>query len=112
MLERAGPFGSGNPEPVFALPHHRLVDVQPVGSAHIRARLRSGDGSSIGAVAFRAAGQPLGEALLAARGELVHVVGTLAVDRWGGSERAEMRLRDMARVDAARKGQGAPVSGP
>ena len=59
-IARAGPFGAGNPEPVIALPAHTLVYAEEVGQAHVRARLRAGDGSTIDAIAFRAAGQKLG----------------------------------------------------
>ena len=61
-IARAGPFGAGNPEPMIALPAHTLVYAEEVGQAHIRARLRAGDGSTIDAIAFRAAGQKLGTA--------------------------------------------------
>lgn len=97
-VDRAGPFGAGCPEPVFVLPAHRLTDVVEVGSGgHLRVRLRAGDGTTIGGIAFRAAQEPLGRALLAARGESVHLAGTLTLNRWGGSERAELRVLDLAR---------------
>ena len=67
-----------------------------VGQAHVRVRLRSGDGAMINAIAFRAAGQPLGEALMAARGQPVHAAGTLSIDRWNGNERVQFRLIDVA----------------
>lgn len=97
-LERAGPYGSGCPEPVFALAHQRLLDVSEVGAGHIRVRLRGPDGVNVGAVAFRAGGQPLGEALRAARGDAVHLAGTLSLDRWGGGEKVELRIMDMAKA--------------
>ena len=97
-LARAGPFGSGAPEPCFAFPDHRIVDAQVVGAGgHVRVKIRAGDGAQINGVAFRAAGQPLGQALLAARGESAHLAATLALDRWGGGERAEARVLDIAR---------------
>src|SRR6202171_3746277 len=46
-LNRAGPFGSGNPEPVVALPSHQLVYADEVGQAHLRVRFKSGDGSIV-----------------------------------------------------------------
>jgi single-stranded-DNA-specific exonuclease len=96
-IERAGPYGSGQPEPVFVFPHHRLVEAREVGSGgHVRVKLRGGDGTIIGGIAFRAAGQPLGQALLRALGHQVHVAGTLCVDRWGGHERVEVRVTDLA----------------
>jgi single-stranded-DNA-specific exonuclease len=100
-LARAGPFGSGNPEPVVALPAHTLAYADVVGQTHIRARLRSGDGTMVNAIAFRAAGQPLGQALLQNRGQPVHAAGTLSVDRWNGAERVQLRLIDIAVVDPA-----------
>ena len=96
-LEAAGPYGAGAPEPVVALPSHRLVDCGTVGEAHVRATLEARDGSRLRAIAFRAAGTPLDRGLQAARGRLVHAAGTLALDRWGGgSSRTELRLLDAA----------------
>ncbi|MGO9674065.1 MAG: single-stranded-DNA-specific exonuclease RecJ [Methylocella sp.] len=95
-LERAGPFGSGNAEPVFVLPAHRLIEVSEVGNGHIRLRAQAGDGTRIDGIAFRAGGQPLERALRAAHGAAVHLAGTLALDRWGGSARARLRLLDLA----------------
>ena len=96
-LESAGPFGQGQPEPLFVLPHHRVLDAREVGTGgHVRVRLRSGDGGVINAIAFRAAGQPLGQALQRAIGGVLHVAGTLSIDRWGGSERVQMRIVDVA----------------
>jgi single-stranded-DNA-specific exonuclease len=95
-IERAGPFGAGNPEPVFVFPAHQLVDVVRVGTNHIKVRALAGDGTKIDAIAFRAADSPLGEALLAARGTSVHLAGHLSLDHWGGNERVQLRLIDMA----------------
>ena len=96
MLSRAGPYGAGNPEPVLALPAHRLAYAEPVGENHIRARFKSGDGHVVSAIAFRAAGQPLGRALIDNRGRALHAAGSLAIDRWQGEERVQMRLIDVA----------------
>jgi single-stranded-DNA-specific exonuclease len=96
LLARAGPFGAGNPEPVLALPAHTLVYADPIGENHIRARLRSGDGKFVNAIAFRVIGQPLGKALLDNRGRVIHAAGAIAVDRWQGEERVQLRLTDLA----------------
>jgi len=61
--------------------------------------LQSGDGAMINAIAFRAAGQKLGAALLKNRGRAIHVAGTLAIDRWQGNERVQLRMIDMASAD-------------
>ena len=96
LLSRAGPYGAGNPEPLLALPAHSLVYADPVGEKHIRARFRSNDGKFVNAIAFRAIGQPLGKALLENRGRALHAAGQIAVDRWQGEERVQLRLADVA----------------
>lgn len=99
MLNRAGPFGSGNPEPVIALPSHQIAFAEPVGQAHVRVRLKSGDGAIVNAISFRSLNQPLGNMLLAQRGQPVHVAGSLAIDRWQGAERVQLRIVDAAVPD-------------
>jgi single-stranded-DNA-specific exonuclease len=98
-IARAGPYGPGNPEPVFALPSHVVAYAEEVGQAHVRARLRAGDGKMLPVIAFRAAGQPLGNALIKSRGSAIHAAGALALDRWNGEERVQLRLLDLAPVD-------------
>ena len=84
---------------MLALPAHRIAYAEPVGQSHIRARLRAGDGSTINAIAFRAAGQKLGDALLNSRGQPVHVAGALSLDRWQGEARVQFRIIDIAGAD-------------
>ncbi len=95
-IGRAGPFGSGNPEPVIVLPAHTVSYAEEVGQAHLRVRLKSGDGAGVNAIAFRAAGQKLGSALLNNRGRQVHAAGTFSLDRWQGEERVQFKLTDVA----------------
>jgi single-stranded-DNA-specific exonuclease len=97
-LEAAGPFGAGAPEPMFALPRHRLAEVIPVGAdgRHLRLRAVAGDGRAVEGIAFRASGKKLGEALTRLKGAPVHLAGTLAVNRFGGRERAQIRVVDVA----------------
>jgi single-stranded-DNA-specific exonuclease len=99
MLNRAGPFGAANPEPVIALPAHQLVYADEVGQAHLRLRFKSGDGAIVNGIAFRSVGQKLGHALTQNRGQPLHVAGSLAVDRFQGSERVQLRVLDVAVPD-------------
>jgi single-stranded-DNA-specific exonuclease len=101
-IARAGPFGAGHAEPVFAFPSHTIAYAEEVGQAHVRARLRSADGAILNAIAFRAAGKPLGQALLENRGRNVHAAGTLSIDRYQGEERLQFRLMDLATTGPGR----------
>lgn len=97
-LARAGPFGTARPEPLLAFPAHRLRYVDLAGSLHVRATLATGDGAEISAIAFRCVGTPLGDFLLASRGKTIHVAGHLALNRWQGRERVQLRIVDAARA--------------
>ncbi|MDA8870242.1 single-stranded-DNA-specific exonuclease RecJ [Rhizobiaceae bacterium] len=95
-LQRAGPFGAGNPQPVFAFPNHTLKDAQTVGANHVRFTLRAPDGGQVQGISFRTADAPLGQALLSRIGERLHFVGTLSADSFRGNERVQLRLIDLA----------------
>jgi single-stranded-DNA-specific exonuclease len=102
LIERAGPYGQGNPEPRFAFPAHRLKFAKVVGTAHVRCTLEAGDASRLDAVAFRAADQPIGQTLLSAGGMPLHIVGHLRRDTWNGRDRRELVIEDVA--DPRRQG--------
>ncbi|YBV97358.1 single-stranded-DNA-specific exonuclease RecJ [Phyllobacteriaceae bacterium JZ32] len=95
-LEKAGPYGSGHPQPVLVLPHHRLIGANVVGKDHIRATLAGVDGKRVNAIAFRAAGSTLGEFLLKQSGQSIHVAGNLSINHWNGSSAAQIRIMDAA----------------
>ena len=96
-LEAAGPYGSGHPQPIFALPQHRVRDARVIGAGgHVKVRLESAEGTALDGIAFRAADKPLGELLLGSRGRSLHVAGTLAGDHWQGQRRVQLRIIDAA----------------
>ncbi len=96
LIERAGPYGQGNPQPRFVFPAHRVKFAKVMGEAHVRVTLEAGDASKIDGIAFRAIGQPLGDLLLGTGGMPIHVAGTLRRDSWGGRERIELMIDDAA----------------
>jgi single-stranded-DNA-specific exonuclease len=99
-IERAGPFGAGNPTPIFAFPGHKIRYPQVVGKGgHIRFTLQSGDGARLKSIAFRAAGSPLGDLLLNSDDTPVHIAGTLGLDHWQGREEVQVRVVDGARPE-------------
>jgi len=96
LLERAGPYGHGHPQPRFAFPAHRIKFAKVVGENHVRCTLEGGDGSRLDAVAFRAAGQPLGDLLLTSAGMPLHIAGQLRRDTWNGRDKRELVIEDAA----------------
>jgi single-stranded-DNA-specific exonuclease len=96
LLEKAGPYGAGHAAPRFVFPAHRIGFAKLMGEAHVRCTLKSGGGASIGAIAFRAAGTPIGDALLRGDGRPFHIAGRLQRDSWGGREKIEVLIEDLA----------------
>lgn len=94
LLEQAGPYGAGNPEPRFALPAMRIAHVDLVGGAHVRCMLTGEDGARIKAIAFRAAETPLGKALLDRGTGSIHVAGRLKADDWRGRHDVQFNIED------------------
>ena len=92
-LETAGPFGPGSPAPRVALGHAVPSAVRTVGNGHCQARFES-----LGAIAFRAAGNGIAQALEAAAAARrpLHVAGRLELDEWGGRRRAKLAIEDVA----------------
>jgi single-stranded-DNA-specific exonuclease len=100
-LEKLGPFGSGNPEPRFALPDCRITYAKGVGrdGAHISCRIDDGSGGSLNAIAFQAGGTDLGQALLAGRdGARFHVLGRIRRDHFRGGRAMQIEIEDAAIV--------------
>jgi len=97
-IERAGPYGAGNPGPVFAFPAHRARYAQVVGKGgHVSFSLTSEDGMRLKAIAFRAANTAIGDTLLREPDTAFHFAGSLSIDHYQGREQVQFRLADLAR---------------
>ncbi len=94
MIAQAGPYGPGNPEPVFALTDMRADYVKTVGQNHIALTLKGDAGQSVRAIAFRAEGEPLGEVLRA--GGRLHIAGRVKADDWRGGDAGQLQISDAA----------------
>lgn len=99
-LELLGPYGSGNPEPRFALAGARVVQADVVGEKHVRCLITAADGSGarLAAIAFRSVEADLGPALMQARqtGSALHIGGHLRTNHWRGEKRVQFVLEDAA----------------
>ena len=96
-IDRLAPFGTGNPEPRFVLPGVRVAHTEFVGNGHLRCTLTDPlDGTRLRAIAFRAAGTPLGQLLTETRGVTIHVAGHLRRDTWRGGDAVRLSIDDAA----------------
>lgn len=98
MIEKAGPFGSGNTTPVFVLPSHRLIYLCEVGKGHLRLVVSNIEGKKLQGIAFRAVGTSLGDFLSKNIGEMIHLAGNLSLNYWNGTINPQLHVLDAAAV--------------
>jgi len=104
QLRRLAPFGAGNPEPVFfcrELAAHEvrlLPDKKGAGPGHLKLRLGEASPrvSEEESIALDAIGFNLGGTVLAV-GTRLDAAFQLAIDNWNGSERLQLKVKDLRR---------------
>jgi single-stranded-DNA-specific exonuclease len=96
-VAEAGPFGAGNPEPVFALADLTVRSRRTVGTDHLRVSLEDAGGARVDAVAFRALGGPVGE-LLSAPGARLHAAVKI---KPGKGRFVDIQIEDVAMAETS-----------
>jgi single-stranded-DNA-specific exonuclease len=96
-IARLAPFGAANPEPRFVFTNVRVAHAEAVGTGHLRCTLADPlDSGCLRAIAFRAAGTPLGKFLAETRGTAIHIAGHLRRDSWRGGDAVQLSIDDAA----------------
>jgi single-stranded-DNA-specific exonuclease len=98
MVARLGPFGTGNEEPLFVLPHARVVKTDRIGKDGntIRAMIEGEGGGRLKALLFRAKDGELANALSRAGDAPLHIAGYLRAETWNGRTTAGFFVTDAA----------------
>ncbi|WP_409433917.1 single-stranded-DNA-specific exonuclease RecJ [Litorimonas sp. RW-G-Af-16] len=97
-IERIGPYGSGNPQPVFALADLRLSYAQRLKGNHVRFSFTDRAGQVLSGICFRADESGLADALLDPNPASYHVIGQIRENLWKGRRKVDFHLIDMART--------------
>ena len=91
-LGRLGPFGSGNPEPTLVLRNLRVASARIVGVNHLKLAVTDRSGLRLDAIGFKMG-------TLESRGlspsEPIDVACALDINAWNGTERVQLRLKDV-----------------
>ena len=90
------PFGSGNPEPRFAIENVKTINGKIVGEKHIKSVLIGGDGSTIKSIAFNATENDLGSYLLKKNNKSFNIAGKLSLNEWKGQSNVEFIIDDIS----------------
>ncbi|KDU95080.1 single-stranded-DNA-specific exonuclease RecJ [Komagataeibacter rhaeticus] len=98
-MDRLAPFGTGNDEPLIALPRVRVAYAERIGSEGNTLRLTlegEGRGPRLKALVFRANESPLATVLEDRDGPPLHLAGWLRAESWKGRTSATFFIRDVA----------------
>jgi single-stranded-DNA-specific exonuclease len=93
QIAALGPFGTGAPEPVFAMTDVMPTGVRRIGANHLRFTAENNTGR-IECIAWRIADQPMGDLLRT--GQRVGLAGRLKSDQWNGRRRVQLEILDAA----------------
>jgi single-stranded-DNA-specific exonuclease len=96
VIETIGPYGAGNPQPIFAFSGVTVSFAKRTVGDHVRFSLSDSDGSSISGICFGAAESCLDEALLTAGPQRFHAIGRLKENIWNGRTTIDLHLLDIA----------------
>ena len=95
-INQVGPYGAGNPQPLFAFSDMRIAYAERVKGGHVRCAFEDASGGRISGICFRADETGLDSVLLEPNAPRVHVVGRLKADSWKGRSRIDLQLVDLA----------------
>ena len=96
VLSLLEPYGSGNPEPIFAIPSVEITYSAIVGENHVRCNFRSPEGSTIKGIAFRSSDNAVGQTLMNHKGRRFNLAGKVKEDNWQGREGVQVIIEDVA----------------
>jgi single-stranded-DNA-specific exonuclease len=102
VLERAGPYGAGNPSPRFMLREVKVIAADVLGEKHLRCQVADAatggrvNSTRLKVMGFGQAESQLGQQLLQSRGRPVHLVGRLKAESWQGRCSVTLFLEDAA----------------
>jgi len=98
-IAAVGPYGAGNPQPVFAMADMRIAYAERVRGGHVRCAFEDRGGGRINGICFRADENGLADILLDPNVRRVHIAGRIKEDNWKGRKKVDFQLIDMAIAD-------------
>ena len=97
MMQRAGPFGAGNPEPRVVLPSVRVAYAKIVGQGHVSCTLTDSNNGRLKAIAFTSVPDEV-RGLLQRTKMPLHIAGFLRADDWNGKRGVQLVVHDAAEL--------------
>lgn len=98
-IDAVGPYGSGNPAPLFVISDVRIAFAKRLKGGHIRFTAQGRGDARVSGILFRGDETPAGEALMAMGEARCHLLGRIKRNRYQGRESADFHLQDIVQID-------------
>ena len=96
IIQSVGPYGAGNPQPIFGFSDLRIAYAERVKGGHVRCAFEDGIGGRLSGICFQADQLGLSDVLLDPNAPRVHVAGRLKANSWQGRSSVDLQLVDLA----------------
>ena len=94
FINRASPYGQGNPEPKFIVPNAEIEFCKIVGKGHLKLKISGNNYKNLDCIAFNAIGTPLGDLITHHSGSLIHFIGVIRKNDWQGFKGIQLQIFD------------------
>ena len=91
-----GPFGAGNPQPVFAFENLTIAYAERLRGGFVRATLEDAGGARVKAICFKAEETGMDAVLLSPAAPRINVAGTLKKNEWKGRVSVDLHILDIS----------------
>ena len=94
FINKASPYGQGNPEPKFIVPNAEIEFCKVVGKGHLKLKISGNNYKNLDGIAFNAKGTPLGDLITNHTGSLIHFIGVIRKNDWQDIKGIQLQIFD------------------
>ena len=94
FINKASPYGQGNPEPKFIVPNAEIEFCKVVGKGHLKLKISGNNYKNLDGIAFNAIGTPLGDLITNHSGSLIHFIGVIRKNDWQDFKGIQLQIFD------------------
>ena len=93
-INKLGPFGNGNPIPIFLIKNMKVMKVTTVGNKHVNVIFKSGASKAIKSICFSSLNTKIGKYLLSYKKNL-HVIAQIHENNWNNNKVLQLNIKDL-----------------
>ena len=94
FINKASPYGQGNPEPRFIVPNAEIEFCKVVGKGHLKLKISGNNFKNLDGIAFNVIGTPLGNLITNHSGSLIHFIGVIRKNDWQDFKGIQLQIFD------------------